>query len=50
MNGASYDRLDQYTLLVNGVRVRASESTEVKIRALSQEELQRFLFIVNNGG
>lgn len=50
MNGASYIREDRYTLIVNGVRIRASEETEAKIRGMSQEELERFLHIMNRGG
>lgn len=49
MNGASYERTDRYTLIVNGVRIRADEAAEIKIRAMSQEELQRFLFIMGRG-
>lgn len=47
MNGASYVREDRYTLVVNGVRIRAGEDTEQRIREMDDEQLQRFLFIMN---
>ena len=47
MNGASITREDRYTIVVNGVMMRANEETEQRIRAMSQEQLQRFLLIMN---
>ena len=45
MNGASITRVDRYTLIVNGVRIRANEDQEQRIREMDDPQLQRFLHI-----
>ena len=44
---ADIERLDRYTLLIDGVWVTASEDQERVLRALSPEQLENFLRVMD---
>jgi len=39
-------RVDRYTIVVNGHRVRATQEQEKHIRALNEQERERFLLVM----
>lgn len=41
-------RVDKYTITVAGVRVRANDSQELRIRLMSPEQLQNFMAIMGS--
>lgn len=41
-------RIDKYNLLVDGVRIPATEVQEARLRNMSDEELRRFLTVMGH--
>ena len=46
MNQAKIERVDDYNIEIDGLKVRADPSTEDVIRSMSQEQLDRFTKIM----
>jgi hypothetical protein len=46
-NNAKIERLDHYTLKIDGILVTANADQEKRIREMSQEEIQNFKTIMS---